>query len=83
MRLRAPRALTQAISRYLYERSGPEGRARFAGIRYASRLGDELVNWAIFEPTRLERARSQPLQPDDPDLGTALARLGLVIAPQA
>lgn len=44
IRLKAPRAFTQQSSRFPYE-PGP-----FAGIRYRSRLGDELISWAIFEP---------------------------------
>lgn len=44
IRLRAPRAFTQQVSRYVYEQ------AAFAGIRYRSRLGDDVLNWAIFEP---------------------------------
>jgi hypothetical protein len=44
IRLHVPRALTQQISRYVYEQGS------FAGIRYRSRLGDDVLNWAIFEP---------------------------------
>ena len=44
IRLRAPRGFTQQVSRYVYEQGS------FAGLRYGSRLGDDVVNWAIFEP---------------------------------
>jgi hypothetical protein len=47
-RLRAPRAFTQQVSRFIYEQR--ENRGAFVGIRYRSRLGDEIVNWAVFEP---------------------------------
>jgi hypothetical protein len=38
IRLRAPRAFTQQVSRYVYEQGS------FVGIRYRSRLGDDLLN---------------------------------------
>lgn len=85
VKLSAPRKLTQQISRHVYERSTPEGQAEFAGIAYGSRLGDDLTNWAIFEPappiveapfTVLDR---EPIGPDDPDLLRAAEPLGLNI----
>lgn len=74
LRTRAPRALTQEISRYVYDQG-------FAGLRYPSRLGDDIVNWALFEPAPLQRVitRAQKLRADDPDLQTALATLGLAL----
>ena len=48
LRARAPRALTQEISRYVYDQG-------FAGLRYPSRLGDDIINWALFEPPPLQR----------------------------
>ena len=50
IRLRAPRRLTQEISRYVYEQTTPRGTRAFDGISYLSRLGDEFRNWALFEP---------------------------------
>jgi hypothetical protein len=72
LRARAPRALTQEISRYVYDQG-------FAGLRYPSRLGDDIVNWAIFEPPMLASVveRAQGLRADDPDLRRALGTLGL------
>ena len=49
LRRRAPRAFTQEISRYVFERGVTEDGERLLGIRYLSRLGDEIENWAIFE----------------------------------
>jgi hypothetical protein len=46
IRLNAPRAFTQTVSRFVYEQRDEQG--SFAGIRYGSRLGDQFVNWAIF-----------------------------------
>lgn len=72
LRTRVPRALTQEISRYVYDQG-------FAGLRYPSRLGDDIVNWALFEPPPLQRVitRAQKLRADDPDLQAALTTLGL------
>ena len=54
----------------------------FAGIRYRSRLGDEFVNWAIFEPppeaeAPLAKMDSSEIEPGDPDLVAALRLLDL------
>jgi len=43
-----PRALTQAISRYLYETT-VEGQPAYSGVEFSSRHGDDLRLWAIFE----------------------------------
>jgi RES domain len=79
IRLRAPRAFTQRVSRYVYEQGS------FAGIRYRSRLGDDVLNWAIFEPAPDGRAplaamTSAAIAADDPDLRTALQLLDLTLA---
>jgi RES domain len=76
IRLRAPRAFTQQVSRFVYER-GPS-----AGIRYRSRLGDDVLNWAIFEPapnasSPFVATTSTAVEADDPDLRAALGLLGL------
>ncbi len=80
IRLSAPRQLTQEMSRKVFELSH-ESRRQFAGIAYRSRLGDELENWAIFEPAVVEVVNSAEFGPDDPDLVEALAILGLELAP--
>jgi len=51
LRRRAPRSLTQEISRYVFARGVDADGRSFAGVRYLSRLGDDLENWAIFEGT--------------------------------
>jgi hypothetical protein len=78
IRLRAPRAFTQQVSRYVYEQGS------YAGIRYRSRLGDDVLNWAIFEPAPdghvpLVATTSAAIQVDDPDLRAALDLLGLTL----
>ena len=80
IRLGAPRQFTQTVSRFVYEQRDEEG--SFAGIRYGSRLGDQFVNWAIFEPppdapSPFLSISSAPVEADDPDLRAALDVLGL------
>jgi hypothetical protein len=79
IRLRAPRAFTQQVSRFVYEQ-GP-----FAGIRYGSRLGDDVFNWAIFEPgpgthSPFVATEAASIDADDPDLRRALDLLGVMLA---
>ena len=50
------------------------------GLRYLSRLGDDIENWAIFEGSEPHDATSDEIASDDPDLLTALAVLGLAMA---
>jgi hypothetical protein len=52
IRLRAPRAFTQQVSRYVHEQGV------YAGLRYRSRLGDDVVSWAIFEAAPEARSPS-------------------------
>jgi len=80
IRLEAPRSFTQEVSRFVYEWRDEGG--AFAGIRYRSRLGDEFVNWAIFEPSPeaeapLAKMDSSEIEPGDPDLVAALRLLDL------
>jgi hypothetical protein len=78
IRLHAPRAFTQEISSHLYDLADKGGGRRFDGIAYRSRLGDELENWAIWEPAdSLTPAIERPIDPGDPDLARALSLFGL------
>jgi len=70
LRRHVPRATTQAISRLVFELGD------FAGVQYESRLGDDIHNWAVFEPAEVS-GTSEPVTEDDPDLALALALLGL------
>ena len=81
IRLVSPRAFTQEISRLVYECETPDG-VPFAGIRYASRLDDATMNWAVFEPgggssEPFRAGRPRRLGPGDPDVRQAMALLGL------
>ncbi|MDJ0867408.1 MAG: RES family NAD+ phosphorylase [Myxococcota bacterium] len=82
IRLSAPRRFTQEISRYVYDRSTPQGRRRFDGIAYLSRLGDEFRNWALFESPGsalpwVGEPETLAIEAHDPDLVRALERLGV------
>lgn len=82
IRLKAPRAFTQSVSRFVYEQRDDQG--AFAGIRYRSRLGDEIINWAVFEPapnapSPFLAATSSTIEADDADLRRALDLLGLAL----
>jgi hypothetical protein len=66
LRMSAPRTFTQAVSRLIYDA------ARYAGIRYVSKFGDDLENWAIFEPFSLQVYEGATIASDDADLLRAL-----------
>jgi hypothetical protein len=66
----SPRRLTQLISRVAYESAAE-------GIRYLSRFGHDLENWAFFEPVAILSKRTEVLKEDDPDLVKGLEILKL------
>jgi hypothetical protein len=76
------RAVTQQISRILYEWSGPEP---LDGIEYESRHGDDYKLWALFErtetgrPYQLLNETHRPVAPDDDDFLEALRVFGLTL----
>lgn len=79
IRLQAPRALTQRVSRQVFQASRADG-GLFAGPYYRSRLGDDLDNFALFEgPDRweLQDLEGEPINVGDPDLLEALRLLGV------
>lgn len=76
IRLQIPRRFTQEISRLIYD-SVPEDAERYNGVRYLSRLGDEIENWAIFEPFEFKEVTHKPLAEDDADFQNALKLLDL------
>ena len=75
-----PRELTQSVSTYLYAETSLDG------IRFASRHGDDLDLWAVFERTDspispcLAGATTTGLNADHPVLLRAFEMLGLVWA---
>jgi hypothetical protein len=66
----SPRRLTQLASRYVYEKG-------LSGIYYRSRYGQNLENWAIFEPFPIQPRSVEPIVRDHPILLEALRLLGL------
>jgi hypothetical protein len=81
LRRRAPRALTQEISRFVFEHASAPSGEPVAGIAYRSRLGDELTNWAVFEGHQLDEivGVDAVIAADDPDLLAALETLSLTL----
>ena len=85
IRLKAPRAFTQEVSSFVAAQADREGLA-YAGIRYDSRHGDDIENWAIFEQESMNGrspvscVETVPIDEDDADLLTALHMLGLRLA---
>ncbi len=78
LRLTAPRAFTQEISRYVFDQTAA-GERRWNGISYLSKHGDDLTNWAIFEPAGPEVIDVTEFDRDDVDLVAALALHGLTL----
>lgn len=65
-----PRSLTQAVSEIIY-------RERFNGIRYLSKYGHDIENWALFEPAALTTQAASEIRSDDADLLEAFRLLKL------
>jgi hypothetical protein len=80
IRQSAPRRFTQEVSRRVYECVDAGGTRAFWGVYYRSRQGDQLENWALFEPAVLEDPAHSPLLPGDPDFDKALKLLNLTVA---
>jgi len=69
------------VSRRVYEGRSVRGEP-FRGIRYRSRLGDQFVNWALFEvptddPEPLTVTEVRTIDADAPRITEAFALLGL------
>jgi hypothetical protein len=66
------RPLTQRVSRMVFNNG-------FDGIHYGSRFGDDVRNWALFEPFKIDPQQVIPIDPEDADLQAALAIHGLLL----
>jgi hypothetical protein len=64
------RKITQRVSRIVYEEN-------YDGILYLSKHGNDLRNWAIFEPFKLTPHGQDPVRPGDPDFLKACELLSL------
>lgn len=80
IRLTAPRAFTQEISRYVFDET-INGARRWNGIAYRSKHGDDLDNWAVFEPATPATIAIESFDASDRDLDAALYLLGLHLSP--
>ncbi len=76
-----PRALTQSVATYLHATT------ELDGVTFASRHGDDLALWAVFERAEdpavsrtLDAIKHHPLSPEHPDVQEALRILGLSLA---
>ncbi|TIH30798.1 RES domain-containing protein [Subtercola vilae] len=74
-----PRELTQHIAAHLYALTDADGHAIVDGIRFASRHGDNLSMWAIFERSddgvvsqHLEQGSARLVDLNHPDLARAM-----------
>ncbi len=82
IRLSIPRALTQKLALIVATARDERGQP-YSGIHYASKHGDDLENWAIFERPSMNGAAPivsigrAAIEPDDPDFQEALRLLGL------
>ena len=82
IRLTTPRALTHEISRYVFDDT-TAGTRRWNGISYLSKYGDDLDNWAVFEPAAPTIVGVDRIHQRDPDLVEALHLHGLHMATDA
>jgi hypothetical protein len=65
------RAVTQEISRWVFERNA-RGQRAFDGIVYVSRFGDDQTCFAIFDRARIREARPTRFHLDNAQLKQAL-----------
>ena len=66
------RFLTQHVSSSVY-------RQGFNGIRYLSKYGHNIENWALFEPVDLTSRAQNHIEPNDPDLLEAMRVFNLAL----
>ncbi len=66
------RPVTQLISRIVYD-------LKLKGIKYPSKFGYDIENWAFFAPVKLDPKVTEILEAHDPDLLHALALHHLVL----
>ena len=73
------RLLTRAVASWVYSQVDDHGHARYAGIRYVSRLGD-FECWAIFEGTPVSRRGVEPITARDADVRSVMDLFGIALA---
>ena len=80
-----PRELTQHVASHLYALTDDHGSTRVDGVRFASRRGDDLTMWGIFErpgdepaSRHLTQDSAQLVDLADPELSRAMTLQRLV-----
>ncbi len=73
------RRITRWIGRWAYEQRDANGRMKFAGIRYLSRLSSEWECWALFEDVALDEQERRPIARDDEALAHIANLYGLTL----
>lgn len=73
----ADRRVTRLIAEWVYEQEDDEGDALFAGVRYESRLVDDMECWALFDDIEMLRPTLFPILESDPALQRAASIFGL------
>ena len=68
--------ITQMISRFIYEHS-TDGDRTYAGIRSKSAQDEDVRNWNLYEGGRIIPSSSEPIDPQDRDVASAAASLGI------
>jgi RES domain len=79
----ARREFTQDVSLYVFRQADGEGSPSFTGIAYESRLGNDILNWAIFERPDQDPVRdaaTTEISLDDPDFVATLTLFDLRLA---
>lgn len=62
------RRVTRLISEWAWAHADPDGRRRFAGIRYLSRMDTDWECWAVFEDEEMTEVERHPILPTTPEL---------------
>lgn len=73
------RRITRWIGRWAYEQRDANGRMKFAGIRYLSRLSSDWECWALFEDVALTEQERRPVARNDEALARIADLYGLTV----
>lgn len=69
----ADRRISRTVGRWVYENTG------YAGLRYTSRLGNNYVNWAVFDRGQLDTVETLAIHKDHASLRKIATSYGLTI----
>ena len=73
------RRVTRAIAHWAWSQADDEGNARFAGVRYLSRLNSAWECWAIFHDVPLEEFDRRPIAAELPAFQRVAKLFGLTV----